>query len=243
MLEESFTIRYSEISPEGYLPVWVLQGYLMESASADAHNLSFGMEEFAKDGINWVVARLQLNILKRVTSRQTLKIKTWHCRSDKFQSIREFLVYDEQGIKVASGVSWWLIIDLTTRKIVRIPQSLIDANGKTPPSQTEAKVYRNPSFEGQNPLYQTTVIARREDIDTNSHVNNMHFTAWALEALPQEFCKGKELKGLFVNFKNEMLVGDIVEVSVYSEGENVFWHILKRKSDGKEVSSIRTQWV
>lgn len=243
MLEEQFKIRYSEMSPAGYLPVWVLQGYLMESASADAHQLSFGMEEFSKEGINWVIARLQLNILKQVTSRQTLTVKTWHCTSDKFQSIREFLVFDEQGEIAAKGVSWWLIIDLTTRKIVRTPKALLDANGKNPPSQTEANVYRNPSFDGVSPLYETTIVARREDIDTNGHVNNMHFTAWALEALPQDFTAAKKVKDLFVNFKNEMRSGDVVNVCVYAESENVLWHILKRQSDGKEISSIRTEWI
>jgi len=242
MIEETFKARYHEMDADGVIPLWVIINYFQEAAGADAHNLSFGWEELSPKGVAWVITKFEIKLLKQVKGVQNLTVKTWHCLSDKLQSRRDFVIFDEQGEEVAKGVSWWLVLDLAKRKIMRTPAEILARNDSNPAPVMEASSLRAPKFEGIEPLSSRKIIARLEDIDSNSHVNNAHFSAWAIDALPDAVREGGELKELIINYRAEVLRGDEIIANIYPDGENAFWHILTRPADGKEIASVRTVW-
>ncbi len=243
MQEENFKTRYHEMTPKGQIPVWVLQNYFQEAAGIDAHNLSYGWEELSINGVAWILTKLQIQLLKPVSGAQKIRVKTWHCYSDKIQSRRDFVMFNEAGEHIAKGVSWWLIMDLNKRKITRSPQSLIDLNDKNPAPIMEASTEKAPrETELGAPLNTVDLTARLEDLDSNNHVNNSHFSAWALESLPADKTEGKTLVEIIIHFKAEVRHGDKVLSILYSAGQDRYWHILKRPSDNKEIAAIYTKW-
>lgn len=243
MLQETFKTRYYEMSPDGTLPVWVLQNYFQESAAVDAHNLSYGWEELSVNGVAWILTKVQMQLLKPVSGAQKITVKTWHCYSDKIQSRRDFVMFNGQGEHIAKGVSWWLIMDLNKRKITRSPQALIDSNGKNPAPVIDANTQKPPKEGELSPaLNKFTITARLEDLDSNNHVNNSHFSAWAVQSAPKDKTAAKTLKEIIINYKAEVRLGDLVEITAHPAGENAFWHLLKRPADGKEIAVIYTRW-
>jgi acyl-ACP thioesterase len=243
MHEENFKVRYYEMDQNGEVPLWILQNYFQEAAGIDAHNLSFGWEELSTSGIAWILTKMQFKFFKKVKNAQTIKVKTWHHICEKIQSRRDFIIYDELGDEVCKGISWWLILDLDKRKIMRAPKELIALNGTMPPPVMEAHILKNPDFSGQNPLNTVQVTARLEDIDYNSHVNNAHFPAWALAGVPREVYQNKRLGDVFINFKTEVLLGDKININTYIQNGGAYWHILTRENDGKEIASVYTSWI
>ena len=243
MQEENFKTRYHEMTPKGQIPVWVLQNYFQEAAGIDAHNLSYGWEELSINGVAWILTKLQIQLLKPVSGAQKIRVKTWHCYSDKIQSRRDFVMFNEAGEHIAKGVSWWLIMDLNKRKITRSPQSLRDLNDNNPAPIMEASTEKAPrETELGAPLNTVDLTARLEDLDSNNHVNNSHFSAWALESLPADKTEGKTLVEIIIHFKAEVRHGDKVLSILYSAGQDRYWHILKRPSDNKEIAAIYTKW-
>ena len=242
MLDITFKARYHEMDQNGLIPLWTLLNYFQESAGEDAHNLSFGWEEMSPKGIAWVITKFEIKLLKEVKGVQNISIKTWHCMSDKLQSRRDFIMYNQQGEEIAKGISWWVILDLAKRRIVRNPQSLLDLNPQNPAPVMEASDIRTPKFEGVTPLNSIKVIARLEDIDSNAHVNNAHFSAWAIDAMPADLREGLQLEDLIINYRAEVKQADEITASVYPAEDGVYWHILTRPADGKEIASVRTVW-
>jgi len=240
MTEESFKVRYHEMDAESKIPLWVLINYFQESAAEDAHSLSFGWEEFAPKGIAWVVTKFEIKLLKEIQGIQNIKVKTWHCSSDKIQSRRDFVMYNQAGEEIAQGVSWWVILDLEKRRIVRNPPDLMARKGL--PCIMESSKVRAPKFDGQMPVKTSEIIARLEDIDSNAHVNNAHFSAWAIDCLPQEVRQNSVLKELVINYKAEVKLGDTVTAKAYADGDGAYWHILTRPADGKEIASVHSVW-
>jgi len=229
MLEETFKTRYYEMSPDGSLPVWILQNYFQESAAVDAHNLSYGWEELSANGVAWILTKVQMQLVKPVSGAQ--------------KSRRDFVIFNENGEHIAKGVSWWLIMDLNKRKITRTPQALIDSNDKNPSPIMQASMEKPPKETELPPaLNKFTITARLEDLDSNNHVNNSHFSAWAMQSAPKDKTEGKILKEIIINYKAEVRFGDVVEITAHCAGENAFWHLLKRPSDGKEIAMIYTNW-
>ena len=249
MHEEIFKVRYYEVDAGGRLPLWALQNYFQEAAGADAHKLAVGAEDFGPKGIAWVLTKMQFKFtaaregaLPPAPRRQNIKIKTWHHLCEKIQSRRDFIIYGEDGHEIAKGITWWVILDLEKRKITRIPQHLIDLNPSNPPAVMEGAQMKAPDFGAQPPLNSYEIIVRLEDIDSNGHVNNAHYSAWAMEGVPADVYRAKQLDDVFINFKNEAMKGDKIIAKTYGCGDSAYWHILTREADGKEIVAMYTSW-
>lgn len=239
MLEEKFKVQYSEIGADGSIPLWKVLNRFQEAAGDDAKSMNFGNGDFDTNLV-WILTRMQMFCGKKAAAKEELNFKTWHCFSDKLTSRREFTFKNAAGEPVVTGASWWLLMNLDTRKITRMPQRLIDMNGAIDGPMFEEGDFKMPAFEGVLPVATMPVIVRAEDIDSNRHVNNTHFTAWAIESAPLH---GKgELKELRISFKNECFEKDKITVNVYAVNEESFWHVLVREADNKEVARVYTAW-
>lgn len=244
MLELDIEVRYYEVGEDETVPMHMFCNYFQEVAGVDAHNLSFGREELSADSIVWILTRMQMEMTGEVRAREKLKLVTWHAFTDKLTSRREFYIQNAKGEIVFKCASWWLHMNLKTRKISRMPASLIAINPANPNYTVEEKdFFKAPAvLKDAQRFAQKTITVRAEDIDNNGHVNNIHFTAWAAESAPKEFRARHKLKELFITFKAECFEDDKLDISVYKDKENSFWHILKRESDGKDVVHAYTVW-
>ncbi|MDF9826604.1 acyl-ACP thioesterase [Ereboglobus sp. PH5-5] len=248
MTHEEFRVRYYELAPDGAIPLHKLCDYFQDAAGIDAHTLAFGSEDLGDAaGLTWVLTRMQLTPLcpARAAGGDTFTVHTWHSRSERLMSRREFYITNGKGETVLKGSTWWLLIDISTRRIARTPQMLIDMNPPTPEFVVEENNPKMPDFSGVQPAATLPIIVRNEDIDSNAHVNNTHFTAWALESAPPEIASSRALKELVITFKNECFAKDKLTMSVHEqpvENGKALWHILTRENDGKETARIYTRW-
>ena len=241
MLTENFKVRYGEAAAGNTVPVWTLQNYAQQAAAVDAQNLEAGWEDLSKSGTAWVLIKMSFKIFGELKAPQNIKLNTWHVFSDKLKSRRDFVIFDENGKEAAKAVSWWLIFDLEKRRISRTPAHLLVKNGNAEKAMEDIEVPQ-PSFEGQSPAREYEIISRLEDVDLNGHVNNIHFTAWAVEGVPEDVRKNAKLTDITVNFKNEVMPGERIKVKTYKTNDNGFWHILTRETDKKEIASAYSVW-
>lgn len=241
MLIENFNIRYSELGADGFLPVWALQNYAQQAAAIDAKSFSAGWEDLALQGCAWVLIKLEFEIKSKISNIQTLQVKTWHTYSDRLKSRRDFVFLNEKGEETACALSWWLILDLKKKKIIRTPDKMLDKKSGCILAMEENEI-KQPKFEDAQPVSEFEITARLEDMDLNGHVNNTHFTAWAIEGVSKEISSRKSLKNLVINFKSELLQGEKIKIKTYGFGDLSFWHILSRESDTKEIASAYSKW-
>jgi len=246
MTHEEFRIRNYETGPDGSVPLHTLCDYFQESAGLDAIKLAFGSGDLA-GGVTWVLTRMQLAPLAKVVAGSLLTVHTWHSFSDKLYSRREFYITNEKNETVLKGTSWWVLLDMKTRRVVRTAQRLLDMNPGTPDYVLVEHNPKAPDFAGATPVVAMPVIVRDEDIDVNAHVNNTHFTAWAIESTPREIIGALALKELVITFKSECHARDKLTMFVHqlparAGGAVAFWHLLVRESDGKECARVYTRW-
>ncbi|MCL2484699.1 MAG: thioesterase [Endomicrobia bacterium] len=240
MITENFKVRYSEVTPENFVPVWVLQNYGQQAAGIDAQSFNLGWEDLSKSKIAWILMKMSFKILCDIKAMDNIKLNTWHVLSDKLKSRRDFVFFDENGKEAAKAVSWWLVFDQEKRRLTRTPASLLLPYDNVETAMEDIEVSQ-PSFEGQTPVKEHEVIARIEDTDLNDHVNNVHFTAWAVEGVPEDIRKTARLTDITINFKNEVKPGEKIKVNTYKT-DSGFWHILVRETDKKEIASAYSVW-
>ncbi len=238
MLEKTFNVRHYEFNAQNILTPWGLQNFFQEAACLDADNLGFGFEALTPQHIAWVLTKLQISFSKPLKCK-SVKVKTWVVGYTKITSRRDFIMYDQDGVELAKGTTEWVIIDLISRRLTRIPQFILDGHPSTPAEPAmEQNFLRAPSFESQQPVNTCQIQTRLEDLDVNNHVNNQHFTSWSLQATPKEILDNKNITDLIVYFKKEISFGDTITANCYkSDEENAFWYTLTNQ-EGKEASIV-----
>ena len=101
---------------------------------------------------------------------------------------------------------------------------------------------------------------RRSDLDMNQHVNNVVYTEWLLESVPEHYWSDYQLKELILEFRNECHLGDNVDAVCCREcgeegvleceetpGEIKLVHMLLKRGFSRspkdaEVVRARTVW-
>ena len=58
-------------------------------------------------------------------------------------------------------------------------------------------------------------IVQRRDVDTNHHVNNLHYLDYAYEALPNDVYINNDFKNVEIMYKHEAKLGDNIIRSIW----------------------------
>lgn len=222
-------VAYSDIGPDQRLSHAGLLRILQEAASVASDEVGFGLKDISRNGVHWILSSWRVELLERPYWRGGLRVETWPRTMGGFLSDRDFLVWSGDRL-AARGTSRWVLVSAVTGRLTRVTEAVraayreqmdvrdlfegssVPGNGKTP--------------EG-TPVSFTTTVGRR-DIDTNCHVNNLHYLDYAVEALPEEVYRDLPAT-VDIVFRRQILLGTPIQC-LYSLTE-----------DGKHQVEIRSE--
>ena len=76
-------------------------------------------------------------------------------------------------------------------------------------------------------------MVRYSDVDHNEHANNVKYTVWAMDALPEELVYDHHVKELTINFNKEARPGDTVDLYHLQEADGS--HIIEGRTGEHQV--------
>ena len=177
-------VTYADVGLDGRLCHKGALRLLQEAAAVDSQNCGYGLLNAEESGVCWILTGWRIQLMKRPLWRTPLSAETWPRTMDGFLSDRDFRIFSGDEL-VAQATSRWCLVSTHPGRVTRVTDTIrgayildsqavfseaLHTNGRSGPSAEE-------TF--------SCVIGRR-DIDTNHHVNNLHYLDYALEALPQE---------------------------------------------------------
>lgn len=183
-----------------------------EIAYLAANEMGFGYEDLMKLQTAWVISRLDFKFLKPPLWREELLLETWHKGQSGLFFLRDFLLQDRQGNPLVSGTSSWLIINTSTRRLVRsdemahlLPLStrgdgdaIVEPCGKVTMPQDlpheEVKTHK----------------IGYSDIDIVGHTNNARYIVWGMDCIDYEVSSRRPVREVKINFNRETRAGDDV---------------------------------
>ena len=233
-----FKVRSYECGPDGRATLPTICNFLQEAASLHAASLGFGKADFAAAGenISWVLTRMVVKMARYPKWEDELTVETFPRGGRKIVAWRDFEVKDAKGETLGVASSEWMIIDLKTRKIHAIPETVFAANdpANAPVLGLEPfSKFRFPEQSGEAPL-PLGFTAMKSQIDLNGHVNNVHYVSWMLEP-----CENRCPAEMEIVFRSETLAGD--EVRVASAAADGFAYHRVFAPDGKDHVVARTK--
>jgi len=239
---KEFLVRNYEVDARGSLSPLVLLNLLQESAGVHARQLGVAVTDLNRQGCTWVLSRLHLQIRQLPRAGSTIVLHTWPSSRDGLFSCREFELCSASGEMLALATSSWAVIDLVTRRPVRLDAKLLPypLNARRAIDDQFATL---PSLEVVAAQQQFTV--RRSDLDLNRHVNNVAYAGWLLETVPEETYGQCRLESIELGFRAEAFAGEEVvsRCGPQSGGAGCFIHQIRAVADDRELVRARTCWV
>lgn len=221
--EYIFKIRSYECGVDGFASLPAVCNYLQEAASLNAEELGFSKSNFDAQGenISWVLTRLAVKMIRYPKWEEEVKVVTFPRGGRKIVAWRDFEIKAANGETIALATSEWMLIDLKTRKIVSIPESVLlacefgtESVLGPEPFTARLKFPADVNVEKTGPYK-----AQYSHIDLNGHVNNVHYIEWLLEPL-----KAARPSRLEIVFRSETLAGDEVSVEVARGANGEIYH-------------------
>ncbi|MDD8030999.1 MAG: thioesterase [Acidobacteriota bacterium] len=237
----SYEVLSFDTDYQGRAHLSALMNYLQDAARQHSIRDHFSVFELFDKGLTWVVSRYHLKIDRYPELGEKIQVKTWASGKFGYYALRDFEIYDTSQKQLAVATSSWMIIELNSRRPVKVenlfPDSLI-----LPARILDDDFAVLPIVERLD--YKTSFRVCFEDLDFNRHVNNVVYSRWAVEGMPQEVLFSSRVYELEVNYRSEAFFGDEIEIiSQCPSSPEDFWvQQVFNLSTGKELARLRSLW-
>ena len=204
-----FKVRSYECGADSRATLPTICNYLQEAASVNAEHLGFSKSDFdsAGENISWVLTRLVVKMDRYPMWEDEVTVETFPRGGRRIVAWRDFELKDSSGKRLGVASSEWMLIDLATRKVVKIPEAVFAAADPADTPLLGEMPFTKFKFPDVAGTPACSFRAQKSHIDMNGHVNNVHYIEWMLEPCG-DACPARAE----VVFRSETLAGDEVRV-------------------------------
>ncbi|MGB9893734.1 MAG: acyl-[acyl-carrier-protein] thioesterase [Candidatus Saccharicenans sp.] len=239
--QQEFEILSFQTDFKGRAHLSALMNYLQDAARGHSFREGFSVFDLFKQGVTWVISRYHLVVNRYPRLGEEIKIRTWASGKHGYYALRDFEILDAGQNKILVATSSWMIIELDSRRPVKVESLFPDElvwNERALADEFPAL----PIVERLD--HKATFRVMFEDLDYNRHVNNVVYSRWAVEGMPQEVLFSQRPEELEINYRSEAFLGDEIEViSQKPTGPDGIWiQQVYNLATGKEVARLRSRW-
>lgn len=167
-----------------------------------------------------LVSRCSYRFHRMPMENERVHIKTWEEKPEPLQLSRAYEIESENGEKLVSGFSTWLVVDPVKRRILPTKEFTLR---KDPEFKTEhdclkpGRIYST-KIEGLLEKWDERVI-KFSDLDGNKHTNNARYGAFVEDAIPDAY-REIAFTDFKLNYSKEAVLGQTLTTYGYDDKEN-----------------------
>lgn len=226
------------INRTGHLSPPFMFFQMQDIAWKHSNILGFGYTHLQEKNQIWALSRIFVKIERLPKWNEEFILETWPRGNDNFFGYRDFNFIDKSGESIIKATSSWVVIDLNTKRMVRL--SGFDSF----PDLSESVFSRNAdkvnSPESSSPLIFTPVLY--SEIDINQHFNTGKFIERIIDSYNSSFHEKHELEELEMNFLKEGLLKDSIAIKKQELNNTNQLCSVVRECDGADLARARLVW-
>ena len=212
-----------------------------EAAGLHAVHLGFGYDDLIKKNTAWILSRVNVKFVDTPKWRDDVTLATWHKGFNRLFFLRDFVMTDDKGNERIKATTSWLVLDLSTRSMVRDPE-LVDAEGVCMENAVEQPADRVRMPRDIEPEAAGEHKVSYSDVDMLGHANNAMYMQWAMDAVDYEISSRRPVKEFTVNFNHELKAGETVTLLRASVEREDGLHVFVEGKAG-DVSSFSVEII
>jgi len=236
--ERRYLVHYYEADSSRKLNLSSLIQYFEDIAILHSSSSGLDLAWYDDNHCGWMLLKWDIAIHSLPVFGETVTIGTRVHSMKRFLADREFTMTAPDGSLLAGGRSNWLLVDTDKRRPLRIQDKQYEGFKVTKELESDfitiadvSAADVSPAMEvpsgGEARIIRTSVRTTNSDIDTNSHVNNVRYINWSLDALPPDFVCAHTPVSLRAQYRKELGIGCEAEVLTRIE---------EREGDGTDAA-------
>jgi medium-chain acyl-[acyl-carrier-protein] hydrolase len=219
-----------------------LLNYFQDAASSHATRLGFSVADLLQNNFTWMLSRYQIRVFRYPFEGEEILVRTWRSAVDGYHALRDFEIIDSQDRPLAVASSSWLIVNLESRRPVRIKAAVEDFPVHASRSFPDDFIAfpKRENYDRELPF-----LVRMGDLDQNRHVNHTVYLEWAIEAIPTDVLQTCLPAEIHIAYRGEAVYGGRIlsrSAAIDSPDSEVFLHQIASKEEGRELTRLMTIW-
>jgi len=240
---QSFQIQFYDTEPGGLAGPPAICRYMEAASHGQTQKLGLSLGQVLESNRMWVLSHLSLRVFDFPAVGDHVSVQTWATtRTKGIRAYRDFRMYDSNDRILAEASSFWLLLDATTRRPVRLPATVFQMchDESVEPEPVDVEVLESIPEDTAGEHFKT----HWGDLDENGHANNIRYIEWMLASVPNQVRSKTRLKELKIQFKEEVRLGEeLVSASVPTNDATGFRLRHGLRSDQRMIAVARTSWV
>jgi medium-chain acyl-[acyl-carrier-protein] hydrolase len=207
--KKKYTVPYYESDVNGNMKLPSIFSVALQLSGEQS--LALGVSDtWLKETYNytWIIVEYEVEIQRLPLSNETITIETFAKSYNKFFCYRDFVFYAENGDKLLTITTTFVLLEIDSRKVVRVEEPIIA------PYESEkiGKIIRGHKYSARNPdtALSRDYHVRFNDIDQNGHVNNSKYFDWMLDIFGFDFLTTYVPTKIHLKYIKEVLYGATV---------------------------------
>lgn len=232
IIEKNFDVGIRYVDSENLLTNYGILCMLEDIACMHSDMAGYGINQTMQTHLSWVLLHWKVCVFKRVAFGTKVIVKTWARASNNIYTLRDFEIYDEQGVLICKASSKWVLVNADTKHISKISDDIIscyNVENKSVFDEDDIEKIKEPN----NLSLEFSFNVLRRDIDFNEHMHNLYYLSYVYEVLPKEAYNSNNFE---IMYKSSARLGD--KVDCYYSFENNS-HYVVMKSNNKLNAIIR----
>lgn len=235
---EDFTLSTLICDEDDRLTLWGLARLFQDVAGDHSDSLGVGFEGLKPQNKAWVLTHVYYNVLRFPSAGERLTLKTWPKTDNGLIAPRDYQLIDAKGDVCASSSSNWVILDMNTRRVCRLHETIKVFEEHDINSTKFSKLEKIKMPEKLAMVKKIDVPY--SSIDHTRHVNNAEYIKWICDSI-DEITKPrgtgrKEIRELEINYLKETKHGDPNVVLLKKDLDNYNYYQIQN-SNGISVNA------
>ena len=216
-------VRYSEVDTNKNLNLYAVINYFQDCSIFQSEDIGMGLTYLEEKNKVWLMNAWQIIVDRFPSLGEEIKVSTWAYDFNGMYGYRNFLIEDsEKPCIIANSI--WVYMDTKSGRPVKVTEE--DVRGYHAESPYSMN-YAPRKIEIPKDLTKLTDFpVKKDNIDTNLHVNNGQYIKMAEEYLPN----GYAIKQMRAEYKKPALLGDTI-IPLVSENKDLFTVVLADQNE------------
>lgn len=208
---------------------------LQDAAMGAVVDLGIDSLELQKLGIDWIITRMDVEILKFPKYRDEITIQTYPAETQMCFYPRYWRILDKDGNVIIRASSIWALLDHQTRRVSMrkdiVPEIAFEKHDDQIP-QPRKIIAADTQLVDERKIYYS-------EIDLNGHLNNCSYIKLLVDIHDVEFYKKHQISGITTNYVKEVYAGQTVKL--YTKLENNV-EVVEAKVDDEVVLTAEIRY-
>lgn len=183
--------------------------FTSDSAVEDFHQRGITFDRLCQNNMAILVSRVSLHFHKMIKADDVVQLKTWEESAKGMLFMRRYEIQNENGEKLVSGVSGWIGVNLSNRRLMRATDFTMRP---LPTITTECDCIEcGKIHHPENMQKLSTRQIHYSDIDGNGHVNNSRYAELVMDSISQDL-QSRDIKDFRINYVQEAVLDSVIDI-------------------------------